>query len=98
MDPFDIKEKENINLDEEDIIIKIPRHKGKYNTFISGWNIPLEEIKEHIKTIKRALGCNGSVKKNEDIYTIQFQGSHEIYIREYLEKQGVDKNNITLQG
>jgi translation initiation factor 1 (eIF-1/SUI1) len=98
MDPFDTKEKEETNLDEEEIIIKIERHRGKFNTFISGWNIPLEEIKEHVKTIKKALGCNGSIKKNEDLHTIQFQGSHEYYIRNYLESNGVDKNNITLKG
>ena len=33
------------------------------NTYIAGWIIQPEEMKEHLKKLKKSLGCNGSIKK-----------------------------------
>jgi translation initiation factor 1 (eIF-1/SUI1) len=68
----------------------------KKNTYISGWYN--ENIKEHIKFIKKHTGCNGTLKKIEDTSVIMFQGDQINYIINYITKLGIDKNDIHIKG
>jgi len=68
----------------------------KKNTFISGLTFTLTELKEHLKNLKKKVGCNGSIKKNEDSddLILQLQGNHIDIICEYFKANGVLKISI----
>lgn len=104
MNPFeDIQT--NTNTNKETLIeIWVEANGRKKNTFISGWNIPEKEIKEHIRIIKKKNGCNGTFKdipnesKDELLKVIQLQGDHSEYINQYLISTGIDKAHIKIKG
>ena len=93
MDPFS----QNINtlsFEEDTIVtISIERRGRKTNTFITGWNITDEEMKTHLKNLKRSFGCNGSVNTHiiDSVETlcIHLQGVHTDKIKEYLKNNDV---------
>jgi len=53
----------NILIEQNSITIWKETLKRKNNTFISGWNISEDELKNHLKYIKKKIGCNGTIKK-----------------------------------
>ena len=77
-------------------------NRRKKNTYISGWILPLEELKEHIKNIKKKNGCNGTIKKyindNKEIDVLLFQGDHIIFIVKYLRELDISIDNIHIRG
>jgi len=89
--PFD--EINEINTKSNLIEIWVESYGRKKNTFISGWDIPKKDIKNHIKIIKKRNGCNGSVKNN----IIQFQGNITDYVKQYLIEKDIDINNIRIR-
>ena len=104
MDPF-----EDINelFDRETSLIEIwvETTGKKKNTYIIGWNITESELKDHIKIIKKKIGCNGTLKelsmngdKNILIKAIQLQGDHCDFIKNYLIDQNIDDNIIRIKG
>ena len=92
------------NTKESVVNIWIVTTGRKKNTYISGWNVTEAELKEHLKAIKKKNGCNGTVKTiqnestNEDEITLQLQGEHVDYVRDYMIQQGVDEDNIHVKG
>jgi translation initiation factor 1 (eIF-1/SUI1) len=104
MNPFEDIQTNNTNTKETSIEIWIEANGRKKNTFISGWNIPEKEIKEHIRVIKKKNGCNGSYKdipneSNDGLQkVIQLQGDHSEYINQYLIANGIDKTQIKIKG
>jgi len=104
MNPFEDDEEQNIN--EQSIIeIWVETFGRKKNTYIAGWNVSELELKDHIKTIKKKIGCNGTLKevsfngnKSMLIKAIQLQGHHVDYILEYLKDQNIDINLIKVKG
>jgi translation initiation factor 1 (eIF-1/SUI1) len=76
--------------------------RRKTNTYILGWTLDENQLKYHIKFIKKKNGCNGTIKKmliNEVENTvILFQGNHIDFIKKYLLEQGIDKDNIYIKG
>jgi len=88
------------NLNKEIIIeIWIEQFGRKKNTYISGWDLSDNELKEHIKIFKKKNGCNGTLKVNNDnIKVIMFQGDHIDNIYTYMENIGIDLNNIYIKG
>jgi translation initiation factor SUI1 len=105
MNPFeDISTNDNTNTKQTLIEIWVEANGRKKNTYVSGWNIPEEQLKEHLKTIKKKNGCNGTIKEisNETcaqlLKVLQLQGDHSEYINEYLVSHNVDTNNIRIKG
>jgi translation initiation factor 1 (eIF-1/SUI1) len=105
MNPFDNLEDNNTTLSfTNDINIWCDIYKGKKNTYISDWNINDDELKNHIKIMKKTYACNGSLKElensidNTQTKVVQLQGDHRKSIAEYLEKQGIDKTHIKVKG
>ena len=104
MNPFD-EINETINKESTIIEIWIEVSGRKKNTFISGWNLSDTELKEHIKTIKKKNGCNGTLKiisingdESVQYKVIQLQGDHIDYMQNYLREQMIDSNLIRIKG
>jgi translation initiation factor 1 (eIF-1/SUI1) len=104
MNPFENDEQETIN-EQSNIEIWIETFGRKKNTYIAGWNLSETELKEHIKTIKKKNGCNGTLKevtingnKTTLVKAIQLQGDHVDYILGYLTEQGIDINLVKVKG
>lgn len=69
----------------------------KKNTYISGWID--DNLKEHIKFIKKQTGCNGTIKDTEDNKKlVMFQGNQVKFVIAYFNKLGIDNNNIYIKG
>lgn len=96
MDPFNIESNSNTEIiDDKVITIKVEKRGRKTNTYIYDWEIPEDKLKEHLKTFKKTLGCNGSLKKtkSESLY-LHLQGDHSDFVSDYLQKHDIKKNNI----
>ena len=104
MNPFE--ETDEINITQSKLIeIWVETNGRKKNTYLAGWNLPDSELKEHIKIIKKKIGCNGTLKElnsNGDnsiiIKAIQLQGDHVDYMKDYLKEQMIDINLIRVKG
>jgi translation initiation factor 1 (eIF-1/SUI1) len=98
MNPFEDIEKNTEEIKENDVSypeLWIESQK-RINTYLSGWNLTETQLKEHLRIIKKKLGCNGSIKKNEnDDFIFHLQGDQKNYLISYLKLQGVD--NIRLR-
>jgi translation initiation factor SUI1 len=75
----------------------------KKNTYILGWELDKSELKEHLRTIKKKRGCNGTIKnmKSEEhgeVSVLQLQGNHVEYVKEYIINTGIDSDNIRIKG
>jgi translation initiation factor 1 (eIF-1/SUI1) len=101
MDPFD-DFNNDIIFKEFNIEIWIEQNGRKKNTYISGWTIPNDELKSHLKIIKKKNGCNGTIKtltnNTETIQVMQFQGDQSEFIKNYIIDQGVNIKNIRIKG
>ena len=99
--PFDDNDNDNNNILTENSLIDIwiEQFGRKKNTYISGWLLSDIELKEHIKIFKKSHGCNGTLKINNDnIKVVMFQGDQIDNIISYMEKLGIDINNINIKG
>ncbi len=72
----------------------------KSNTFICGLNFTENELKEHLKILKKKIGCNGSVKEgihnDKKQLIFQLQGEQDRAIEKYFTELGV--KNIKING
>ena len=101
MNPFDIVKDDNIKINNniDNIIdIRLEILKRKKNTYITGWNITEQEIKDHLKYIKKKIGCNGTIKSIDNENTILLQGNHCNFMQNYLVEQGIDLDTINIKG
>jgi translation initiation factor 1 (eIF-1/SUI1) len=103
MNPFEENTNNNNNLKNEiNIEIWVETNGRKKNTYISGWILPLEELKEHIKNIKKKNGCNGTIKKyindNKEIDVLLLQGNHIQFILTYLNELNIPQDSIHIRG
>lgn len=103
MNPFEDDDNNEILNNNIQITIWIIVTGSKTNTYISGWNISDNELKDHIKNIKKKNGCNGSIKdimndKEIPIKTIHLQGNHIDFMKDYLIQNGVNPNDIYIKG
>lgn len=94
---------EEVSFEEEKIIIRIDKRNARKSiSYVEGWNLEIKELKTHLKTLKKKLGCNGTVqvKKINNIDTIIFllQGDKRYELINYLVKEGINENNITVIG
>ena len=70
----------------------------KKNTYITGLTYPNEEMKSHLKNLKKKHGCNGSLKNNENTNQpmLHLQGNQLNEIIEYFNALGIQ--NIIVKG
>jgi translation initiation factor 1 (eIF-1/SUI1) len=89
------------DLVDSNITIFSEQHGRKKNTYVVGWDIKKEEMKEHLKTLKRKYGCNGSIKmknyQGEDVESMHLQGEWKEEVKAYLEDHGINSNNIEVK-
>ena len=87
---------------EINIEIWLETYGRKKNTYISGWVLQQDELKEHIKNIKKKNGCNGTQKKyvkdENEIDVILLQGDHIKYMVKYLNDLDISLDNIHIRG
>jgi translation initiation factor 1 (eIF-1/SUI1) len=104
MNPFEDINENTIITKESKIEIWVEVNGRKKNTYVSGWNITKDQLKEHLTTIKKKNGCNGTIKDisnssgTELITVMQFQGDHSNYMFDYLIGQQVDSTSISVKG
>jgi len=69
MDLFDLNNNfssfDEIKESEQHILIWTKKVRRTINTYMTGWNIDLSELKGYHSQMKKQLACNGSLKKNE---------------------------------
>lgn len=92
MDPFNTSNE--ITFDEDNIVTLTIESRGrKSNCYITGLPFEKDVLKEHLKTLKKKFGCNGSVKNftvdNVEMLAIHLQGQHRDKIIEYFESQSI---------
>ncbi len=104
MNPFDdCNNNSNTTTSDTPINIWVVQSGRKQNTYVSGWNIDDALIKDHLKTIKKKNGCNGSVKEmeiNGDSIerVMQLQGDHAEYVKKFICNTGIDESRIYIKG
>jgi translation initiation factor 1 (eIF-1/SUI1) len=101
MNPFEDDIFDNTNtIFQMNIEIWLETYGRKKNTFISGWEISEDELKNHLKNIKKKNGCNGTIKKIPDTnkLILQFQGDHIDFLKKYLCDNNVEPENIRIKG
>ena len=100
MNPFENEEEDNIEsvLTTDQIIIWKENRGRKINTYITGWNLELEELKQHLKVFKQQKGCNGSVKIEDDKPKLQFQGDKVDDFIHFMISKGIDEKIISVKG
>jgi translation initiation factor 1 (eIF-1/SUI1) len=102
MNPFDEIINNNTLKNDVNIDIWMETAGRKKNTYISGWFLPQEELKEHLKNIKKKNGCNGTFKKyvkdDNEIDVVLLQGDHVRYMIKYLNDLNISLDNIHIRG
>jgi translation initiation factor 1 (eIF-1/SUI1) len=90
-----------INNESSNIEIWVEDRGRKSDTYVYGWNVDEETLKNHLKIIKKKKGCNGSVKdivkENGSIKVMQLQGNIKDYIVSYLKENGINDDNIKIK-
>jgi translation initiation factor 1 (eIF-1/SUI1) len=93
MNPFEEdenedEEKKNVSFKPNNVEIWLEikgRHK---NTFITGLDFETDDLKEHLKNLKKKHGCNGSLKEDlidgENKKVLKLQGDHIDNIQNFL--------------
>jgi translation initiation factor 1 (eIF-1/SUI1) len=107
MNPFEIEKDDKIKINDEIVEIWVENRGRKSDTYLQGWSITIDELKEHLKNIKKSKGCNGSIKTLETDLTqsvqksenvLQLQGNHKYFLQTYLVEHGVLSENIKIKG
>jgi translation initiation factor 1 (eIF-1/SUI1) len=91
MNPFEQEPSDVVlnNFELNKIEIWCEERGRKCITHVYGWNINDTELKEHLRTIKKKKGCNGTIKKMSvdeigEVSVLQLQGNHVDYVKEYI--------------
>jgi translation initiation factor 1 (eIF-1/SUI1) len=92
-------EKDDINeiyneTNSRQIVISVEQIGRRKLTHINGWNLPTNDLLNHLKEFKKKNGCNGNIKNNE----LQVQGDHKDTFKDYLIKNGVKEDIIYIKG
>ena len=102
MNPFE-REEDTSNLETpietNDITVWKENRGRKTNTYITGWNIDKEDLKNYLKEFKQAKGCNGSLKVDEEGNTkLHFQGDKISDFIAFMVSKGINEEIITIKG
>ena len=89
------------DFNEIKIIIHSENRGRKTNTYIIDWNIDKEDMKAHLKNLKKKHGCNGSIKtklyQGENKEVIHLQGQLKSEVKTYLMSLDISENNIEVK-
>jgi len=101
MNPFESNENNTTNIfsmNEVIITTEKAQEKGKRTlTKIYGLEFDNETMKTHLSAIKKKIGCNGSLKKEDEKTVIWLQGESNINrIEDYLKEVGVKNIKINM--
>jgi translation initiation factor 1 (eIF-1/SUI1) len=101
-DPFNQLDDELTTSLNSQIIIQTESRGKKTNTFLAGWEISREELKKHLKNLKRSHGCNGSIKKAtisgvEYNNVLHLQGNQVDNLLTYLGKNDINIKDIEIK-
>ena len=83
---------------KSDITIWKESRGKKTNTYITGWNLTQDELKQYLKQFKQTKGCNGSLKNEGEGFKLHFQGDKIDDFMEFMVSKGVDQESITVKG
>lgn len=104
-DTFESDNENEINFDISNtkVVIRIDKRNARKSiTYLEGWEVEFNILKEHLKILKTKLGCNGSVKRklidNSSRVVFQLQGDKRNELLSYLVENDVDENNIEIIG
>ena len=97
MDLF-LNEQNKTLFNDEKIVVFCERKGKHYNTYIVGWNLTDEEIKNNLETMKKKFGCGGAIKNiiydgKNNIQAIYLQGNFPVKVGEHLKLLNI-KNYI----
>lgn len=100
--PFNSNSNKTNEIFNEQRILLISERRGrKTNTYISGWEINEDEMKHHLKILKKKFACNGSIKEIDsdgvETTVIHIQGEHISDLETYLIENNVPKDNISIK-
>ena len=83
---------------EKKINLFCEKRGNKSNTYIAGWLITEEEMKKHLKNLKKECACNGSIKTilydSIETKVLHLQGNHISAVTNYLKVRNVTNVNI----
>jgi len=89
------------NCNSSNIEIWVEERGRKSDTYVNGWNLDEETLKNHLKTIKKKRGCNGSikeiVKETGPIKVMQLQGNVKEFVINYLKENGISEDDIKVK-
>lgn len=98
---FDDNNNINIDFEENKIIIYSERNGRKSNTYIIDWDISKENMKDHLKNLKRKHGCNGSIKtkmfQGESKEVLHLQGELKSEVKDYLMSKDINESDIEVK-
>ena len=101
--PFE-DEVENIDeVTEFEVTIWKEQSGRKTNTYFTGWDIDIKQMKDYIKDLKKKHGTNGSVKyldedEKQKKLKIQLQGDNVDKVYSFLVEKGIKEENIVIKG
>ena len=101
--PFE-DEVENIDeVTEFEVTIWKEQSGRKTNTYFTGWDIDIKQMKDYIKDLKKKHGTNGSVKyldedDSQKKLKIQLQGDNVDKVYSFLVEKGIKEENIVIKG
>jgi translation initiation factor 1 (eIF-1/SUI1) len=76
--------------------IRVVKNGRKSVTYLDGWELGMDELKVHMKELKKKHGCNGSVKEKNGKVVFMLQGDKSYELIEYLKKVGINEGDIKL--
>lgn len=89
------------NSNSSNIEIWVEERGRKSDTYVHGWNLDEETLKNHLKNIKKKRGCNGSIKQiikeTGPIKVMQLQGNVKEFVINYLKENGISEDDIKVK-
>jgi translation initiation factor 1 (eIF-1/SUI1) len=93
------------NTDPKILYIWVQKMGRKSNTYVSGWSIADNEMKDHLSYLKKSNGCNGSIKNmivdGDDTVkqrVLHLQGDHSECLKQFIVGKGVEASLIHIKG
>jgi translation initiation factor 1 (eIF-1/SUI1) len=85
----------------QEIKIFSEKRGKKTNTYMTGWNVDKNELKDHLKNLKRKHGCNGSIKEKifqgNNCVVLHLQGEWKDAVKNYLVINNVNESDIEIK-
>jgi len=96
MDFDNFEETSEKELSSNKLEIRVVKNGRKSITYLDGWELEKEDLKAHMKELKKKHGCNGSVKEKDGKVVFMLQGEKSDELIEYLKKVGIKGSDIKI--